>query len=1446
MKQQTNEENISQDNDSNERSPIQKVLATLKSSKELVDSRTVENSMFNQLIIQQFKLNHGLFLDGCRIELSKQDVLIEDGELNISLYDQPFVNTSINDRNSYGNLLRFNSDNDVELDGSLRPSDICINFPVAEITFTSDLSESFSNFTNDDEGKLYEMYGHLLPRKILIGDEIQPGVANFKEKLTLENWIKYSRYVRWVREFQLFQGLIVDQNFELKTCKENAFDLINSPNIESSGKFCLEIVKPTTILEEILINNNIFSTNNNKEISSFPFIKVSDDPSYQDYVHFLVKCERYKISLNRNNIKPSEKLNEVIEKALESTKPLTCLQEVFDKYGHFIPLNILLGKSLRNTTTNSSNISERIDLVSPIYESLKSYLTNYSVECLSTQNGDIIEENDLFDWIHNVNNDLEIIEFNNIIPLYNILEVEQTKRINTILNKQDKFKIIMTGSIDLKDSDITKQIIINDIFITFGSYEINEFSATIETLKNTNISIGECYIIWMIIGNPSELSVFYPNNREIQADFTKESIILKRNDSSYSIKTSYQLSQGYEISIKCFKTINIELTGWSKNCVYLNISNSKPQLEQSNKQYPIKGDRKKNELKVTNKSLEGHLDLSDFVNLEKLDCSTNKLTSLDISKNEKLTEIDCSQNNLISLDLSNCLNIKSVTANYNQLNDLKLSAANNETLEYINLLDNSFSQNINCFGHLVNLKQLLIGNTDENRIKQGIYNRFYGSLKSLKLIIKLENLSINDTDIDSGLEYLPDSITIFRCSANKRPEAKVIKIYEQLKTYTMGPSDTFQGRYNLKAWKKNWKLIKENETLQNQIKQIEKLTSDAKLMELENEKNSLQEKEKELEKKNNQLGIELTNLEQETNNLKQMVEELNAKLKQKEDVHKQTEQQIKEKEKKIGSLITVNLVEKEGLKEEIKALKESLTANENDMRESEKQLEEKNKELKIKEDKATNLKNERDKIISSLSEINVKKAKLNSLEKKLKHEKLFSKTSTSDLRKKMDDLKKDLKSSQSKKEELEAKAREIDNELEEVRRNKEALQNEQIRQQVHIEKLQKDKENLQYDFENQKDNLKEKEKLINELQQQNEEKIAALNNKIKSKDEFIDNIKQQCEEQTTALNNEIKNKEEFIDKIKQQNEKQTTVLNNEIKNKEGIIDKIKQQNEEQTVTFNNVIKNKEELINELKQQNEKEIADLNNEIKNKKELIDKIEQQNEEQTTAFNNEIRNKEELINELKQQNEKKVTELNNEIKNKEEFIDKIKKQNEEQTTAFNNEIRNKEELINELKQQNEKKVTDLNNEIKNKEEFIDKIEKQNEEQTTAFNNEIKNKEELIDKLNEETKKYQNSQENFKKEISALLPQIQIQQTGLRELVNNVDKEHDLNRRGRILVDDMLEKQRNVIQTDDNSASKELEKIRQKLIDLYDITEEKIHDILYKQAEKTKLEMQLKSLID
>ena len=41
------------------------------------------------------------------------------------------------------------------------------------------------------------------------------------------------------------------------------------------------------------------------------------------------------------------------------------------------------------------------------------------------------------------------------------------------------------------------------------------------------------------------------------------------------------------------------------------------------------------------------------------------------------------------------------------------------------------------------------------------YNYFYGSLKSLKDLSKLEDLMINCTNINEGLEYLPDSLESF-------------------------------------------------------------------------------------------------------------------------------------------------------------------------------------------------------------------------------------------------------------------------------------------------------------------------------------------------------------------------------------------------------------------------------------------------------------------------------------------------------------------------------------------------------------------------------------------------------------------------------------------------------------------------------------------------------------
>src|SRR5437764_6137967 len=96
------------------------------------------------------------------------------------------------------------------------------------------------------------------------------------------------------------------------------------------------------------------------------------------------------------------------------------------------------------------------------------------------------------------------------------------------------------------------------------------------------------------------------------------------------------------------------------------------------------------ELDIRNKSLEGHLDLNDFINLRKLDCSNeriiqtdistldsyhfrNKLTSLDVSNCWQLTELNCSINRLDNLDISKNTKLTKLNCNSNNLSNINVS-----------------------------------------------------------------------------------------------------------------------------------------------------------------------------------------------------------------------------------------------------------------------------------------------------------------------------------------------------------------------------------------------------------------------------------------------------------------------------------------------------------------------------------------------------------------------------------------------------------------------------------------------------------------------------------------------------------------------------------------------------------------------------------------------------
>ncbi|GES93978.1 hypothetical protein GLOIN_2v1470117 [Rhizophagus clarus] len=444
----------------------------------------------------------------------------------------------------------------------------------------------------------------------------QPGIANFKEKLNLEEWVVNVNkspkdnqeeeaevdscviLTKFVKNFHLLQGLIVNKYHEMKVSEKFAVNFIKLPKLKSSNDFYLEVNKPKTITNKIN-----------------PFSRSDDlDDRFND-IPLMIKYEQYKVLLDIDNIEPSEEFKSGVEQALNNVKPFDALQSILGEYGHLFPLRIVLGNKIVLSTTSPGNNYRRIDIKSSIESSLKPYLDKDSY--FVTQKGDVIEvnkENNLSNWFEDNKNNLEIIELDKIIPLYDILEVAQQSKVHTIIrgydNKQDEFKVIMTGIINLKDLndentehykriDIEPSLedekyevfgsiisgndsLVEEHFVKFELRDLNGFYAIIKSSTDSNINIKECHILWMIIGRPSELSVFSPKNREFLVQRFNISITTQPTDESYyHIKTPFPLSHGCCISVNAYyppsnyEPMNdIKLIEWSYNSIKFQISKS--------------------------------------------------------------------------------------------------------------------------------------------------------------------------------------------------------------------------------------------------------------------------------------------------------------------------------------------------------------------------------------------------------------------------------------------------------------------------------------------------------------------------------------------------------------------------------------------------------------------------------------------------------------------------------------------------------------------------------------------------------------------------------------------------------------------------------------------------------------------------------------------------------
>lgn len=145
--------------------------------------------------------------------------------------------------------------------------------------------------------------------------------------------------------------------------------------------------------------------------------------------------------------------------------------------------------------------------------------------------------------------------------------------------------------------------------------------------------------------------------------------------------------------------------------------------------------------------MNGSLNLSTFPELKALNISDNRITQLNLAGLDKLEELYCHNNQLVGLDF---------------LKDLS-----KEKIKVLVVGSNKFLTNsLTTLQEFVNLEKLSLSNS-----------KFHGSLKPLWNMKKIRELDIDDTDLDSGLKYLSESIEKFSCSVKERPEAKCRVLY---------------------------------------------------------------------------------------------------------------------------------------------------------------------------------------------------------------------------------------------------------------------------------------------------------------------------------------------------------------------------------------------------------------------------------------------------------------------------------------------------------------------------------------------------------------------------------------------------------------------------------------------------------------------------------------------
>ncbi len=179
-------------------------------------------------------------------------------------------------------------------------------------------------------------------------------------------------------------------------------------------------------------------------------------------------------------------------------------------------------------------------------------------------------------------------------------------------------------------------------------------------------------------------------------------------------------------------------------------------------------------LNVDSSNINNLTGVSSFVNLKKIDCSFNILTSLDVSNLSNLKILYCNTNNLSSLNVTSLTNLDFLSCSFNLLTSLNLDGLVN--IDYLDCYNNQLT-NLNL-NDLVNIIYL---NCSDNQLTS---LDFTG-------LTNLQNLNISNNQITSFNFPTPLALNYFNCSYNNLSQIDVSNVICDSYNFSYNPNLTY-------------------------------------------------------------------------------------------------------------------------------------------------------------------------------------------------------------------------------------------------------------------------------------------------------------------------------------------------------------------------------------------------------------------------------------------------------------------------------------------------------------------------------------------------------------------------------------------------------------------------------------------------------------------------------